>query len=127
MSELEIIYESDNGDEINSIKDEARRSHLKNYIQNNHPDAAISDVSFERVWGVYGQTLVAQFYDGEYHGVWQDEEKRYEIGGLTFDISIGYPILVWKDNEIFELSAAYDKGLFTKENLSDIYNLYLIL
>lgn len=127
VSKLEIINNADNDDKFNNIKKEAKQTYLKSCIQNNYPNGTLSDVSFRPFLGIYGEALVAQFYGGQYHGVWPDEEQHYNIGGLIFNIPTGYPILVWKDSKIFELSTAYDKGFLTKEDLLDIYNLYLIL
>jgi hypothetical protein len=54
----------------------------------------IDDISFRSFLGIYDDSLVAVFYGGQYHGEFPEVEDNYELDGLTFAFSRGYPILV---------------------------------
>ena len=115
-------------DEINAIekvKVQARQTYLNTIIKPRYPDATIADVSFRPFLGVYSNSLVAIFYGGQYHGSQIAVEVTEEIENIIFAYSSGYPILVWNDGKISSLTAAYEQGLLTKENLTTIHNLYI--
>lgn len=127
VDELKIISNSQKYDEINDVKNKAMETYLNAYVQVRYPNATISDISFRPFLGIYNEAIVGTFYGGQYHGEWPEYEQNYNIDGYLFSFSKGYPILVWKENKIFELPSAYNDGILTKENLSDIYNLYMML
>lgn len=127
VDELEIKSNSQKYDEINDSKNKAMKTYLNEYVQVRYPNATISDISFRPFLGIYNEAIVGTFYGGQYHGEWPEYEQNYDIDGYLFYFSKGYPILVWKENKIVELPSAYNDGILTKENLSDIYNLYMML
>ena len=117
--------------EINAIerdaceaKTQAKQTYLNTILKPKHPEATIADISFTPFLGIYDSSLVAIFYGGQYHGMFPEVEDSYELEGLVFAFSRGYPILVWNDEKISDLPAAYAQGLLTKENLMMIHNLY---
>lgn len=110
--------------EVYDIKLQAKQTYLETVLKPEHPEATINDVSFRPFLGIYNGSLVAMFYGGQYHGLFPEFVYSIEIAGLTFAWSNGYPILVWNDGKINSLTAAYEQGLLTKENLITILGLY---
>ncbi len=106
------------------IQGQAKQTYLDKVLKAKNSNATIDDVSFSPFLGIYNGSLVAIFYGGQYHGVFTEVEDSYELEGLVFAFSRGYPILVWNDGDIYELPDACEQGLLIKENLSTIHNLY---
>ncbi|MFA5676540.1 MAG: hypothetical protein WDA65_08485 [Christensenellales bacterium] len=109
-----------------TMQRQAKQTYLEKVLKAQNPNATIDDVSFfhNKFLGIYDDSLVAVFYGGQYHGEFPDVEEEYEIGGLTFRWSMGYPILVWNDGEIYELEQAFTQNLLTATNLITIHELY---
>ena len=109
-----------------TMQRQAKQTYLDNILRAKNPNATIDDVSFfhNKFLGIYNGSLVAVFYGGQYHGMYPEGEEKHEISGLTFRWSMGYPILVWNDGEIYELEQAFAQNLLTATNLVIIHELY---
>jgi hypothetical protein len=120
-----LYYDIDDGVEV-EMEIQSRQTYLNTIVKPRYPDATIADVSFSPFLGVYSDSLVAVFYGGQYHGPHIDLEVTEEIENIIFVYPSGYPILVWNDGKISSLTAAYEQGLLTKENLTTIQYLYRV-
>lgn len=109
------------------LKTSARQDRLEKFVLPEHADATIEDVTLAPFLGVFDGAVAAVFYCGQYHGVWPDVLEETTIGDVTFSLPAGYPIEVWKDGEICELSEAYEKDIITDDDLKEIFGNYTLL
>ena len=109
------------------LKTSARQDRLEKFVLPEHADATIEDVTLAPFLGVFDGAVAAVFYHGQYHGVWPDVLEETTIGDVTFSWPAGYPIEVWKDGEICELSEAYEKDIVTDDDLKEIFGNYTLL
>lgn len=110
--------------DILEIQKQAKKAYLDAYLKAEHPEAAAADVSLRPYLGVYGGSLVAVFYGGQYHGDFPDTEEREEVAELEFIYPSGYPILVYTTDGFCGLTEAYQSGLLKKADIKDIFNFY---
>lgn len=109
------------------IEEEAKLCYLEKYLLNEHSEATIEDVSFFNYIGTYGNCLVAVFYGGKWHtwnGDFPDIAINFTINNLTFEYPMGYPILVYCDQQIYTLQEAYGSELISAETLAQIHTDY---
>jgi hypothetical protein len=100
---------------------EAKQTYLEMYLIEHHPNATIDDISFKPLFGIFDECLVAVFYGGQYHGAYPDWVIETIIGGLTFYWPDGYPIRVWNNGVIYDLSDAFEIGLLNSDVLDSIH------
>ena len=105
----------------------ARRCYLEQFLLKEHSEATIEDVSFFNYIGTYGNCLVAVFYGEKWHtwnGDFPDIAINFTINNLTFEYPMGYPILVYCDQQIYTLQEAYGSELISAETLAQIHTDY---
>ncbi|MDE7161341.1 MAG: hypothetical protein K2N65_01135, partial [Anaeroplasmataceae bacterium] len=72
--------------------------------------------------GIYDNLYVATFYDYNLPG----RPHTDIVGGVSFVYSeSGTRTVVWKNHKFFELNEAYEKGLFSLEQIETIHKEYL--
>jgi len=131
--ETHILFINLDETELKEIIEKAKQTYLATVIKIKCPEeighdpalATIDDVSFDPFIGIFKDSLVASFYGGIYHGPHPDVVREVVIEHFKFYWSEGYPILVWNEGIIYELTDAYEQGLLGKDDLETIFNVYL--
>ncbi len=67
------------------------------------------------------------YYVGEAYNIleYSDEETKIEIEGYEFVLEPNTKLIVFNEETIYDLQTAYNKGILTKENIQEIYEIYL--
>lgn len=120
---LGTIADLYNGEKTEVIT-QVKTSYLNDFIKKNRPDATIQDVIIKEYLGTYSNSFVGILYDKE-NCLFTDHEFFYEVDGLNFSYSNGYPMLVWNAGSFSLLHEAYENNLLTKNDLEKIHFLYL--
>ena len=121
--DLQTIASLYNNEEDVKMVDEVKLSYLNSIIKVKRQDATIDDVVIMDYLGTYNGNFVAVFYDKQ-DCTFVDRLKPYEIAGMDFSYSEGYPIRVWKNGIFHLLHEVYSKGEITKNDLETIHQLY---
>lgn len=100
-----------------------KRSYLHDIIWKNRPEATIQDVIIKENLGTYSECFVGILYD-KGNCLFAEYAVVYEVDGLNFNYSNGYPMLVWTEGNFSSLHEAYESDLLTRSDLERIHFLY---
>lgn len=84
----------------------------------------MQDVIIKENLGTYSDCFVGVLYD-KGNCMFTEYEVFYEVDGLNFNYSNGYPMLVWTEGSFILLHEAYENNLLTRSELEKIHFLYL--
>lgn len=104
---------------INQLK----QSYVDAFLKAEYSNATIADVTITEYLGTYNGNIVAVIND-KFHQVFIEEEISFEIDGLQFAYSYGYPIHVYNESKFYDLSSAFMQGFLTRNNIETIHRLY---
>jgi hypothetical protein len=110
-------------DKKNNLRDKAIRCYFDKYIKSNRTNASIEDVWLFQYLGTYNNSFVGVFLDRQ-NCSFIDLLHPYIVEGLDFSYSDGYEILVYNNEEFYNLQYAYSEGLISYEDLYKIHENY---
>lgn len=100
-----------------------KRSYLHDIIWKNRPEATIQDVIIKENLGTYSECFVGILYD-KGNCLFAEYAVVYEVDGLNFNYSNGFPMLLWTEGNFSSLHEAYESDLLTRSDLEKIHFLY---
>ena len=103
------------------IAKQIKQTYLKEFLSD-YPKATVKDAWIVKYYGTYNGCVVVMMGDN-YTG-YTDALWGMEVAGVAFKFKDGNSIRAWKDGKFYTLQAAYEQGLLTQEDLTNIADIH---
>ncbi len=121
LNEDSKMYVKNMGEE--KLYNEVCEAYLNKFIKPIRENSTVEDVWVFEYLGTYGDSYVAVILDRQ-NCDFPEVVNDYSIENFYFSYSVGYDIIVYKENEFLKLNEAYDCNILNIFDIEKIYKKY---